>query len=407
MDSLEEHYEHVLGLASGWSVEGIEVDDDKEKIDIYLRYEHVTCSCAGCGQERRLYDRRPSRQWRHMDMMQYQSFLVCDLPRTNCPKCGVRTVNIPWSDPGISFTHLFEAHAIRVLIAARSTSEAAVLLRCSWYTLGLVKKRAVDRGLARREDYPIDYVALDEKHYGRGQKYVSILFSLDGSEVLEVAQGRTLETSKSLIKSGLSALQRRHVKAAAMDMWEPFAQAATEVMPQALVVHDKFHIMAHLNKAIDLVRRAEHRAFLREGDRRLTGTRYDWLRNVETLRGAAYIRISTLLKAGAKVARAWLLREVFRAFWESTTREAARHFYEGWYARAIRSRLKPVKKVARMIKSHIERILNYFDHPITTAKPEGINSKIQTIQSNARGFRSFESLRINVLFYCGKLSLTP
>jgi transposase len=407
MESLEEHYEHILRLPSGWYVEGVETHDKKEQVEIYIEYSRVTCECSGCGRTRRIYDRRPKRKWRHLNMLQYQSHLVCELPRTTCDTCGILTVEIPWADPGLNFTHMFEAHAIDVLLAARSTAEATVLMRCSWYTLDLVKKRAVARGLVRRDDYPIDYVALDEKHYGRGQKYAAILYSLDGGEVLEISEGRTCNSTENLIKEGLSRAQRHHVKAVAMDMWQPFAQAVAAQLPSAAVVHDKFHIMAHLNKSIDQVRRAEHRERSKQGDKRLAGSRYDWLRNSETLKDASCVRVGTLLKAGFKVARAWLLREVFRGFWESEDRQAATHFWKGWHSKAIRSRLTPVKNAARMIQRHIESILNYFDHPITTGRAEGINSKIQTVQSNARGFRSFASLRTNILFYCGKLELRP
>ena len=407
MNELQSHYEQILRLPDGWVVEGIEVNEKDEAVEIEIGYQMHRCECPECGLRQVVRDHRPPRRWRHLDLLQYTCHLVCRLPRTDCGYCGVKTVRIPWADPGVSFTRRFEARAIGIMQGARSTQEAARILGCTWGVLGAIKRRAVARGLERREEWPLDHVALDEKHVGRGQKYVTLLYALDGSGVVDLVEGRDTAQAETLLREGLGPTQRKTVKAVAMDMWAPYIAAAGAVLPQAAIVHDKFHIVAHLGKAVDRVRRTEHRERLKAADASLSGTKYTWLRNFETLGEAAVCRIGELFRSGARVARAWLLREVFRGFWTCESREQAEAFHRGWHSRAIRSRLEPVKKVARMIRDHLGNILNYFNHRITTAIPEGINSKIQTIQSNARGFRSFEGLRINVLFYCAKLDMMP
>ena len=111
--------------------------------------------------------------------------------------------------------------------------------------------------------------------------------------------------------------------------------------------------------------------------------------------------------SGLKVARAWAIKELFSKLWTYCYEGSARKFFKHWYGWAARSRLKPVIKVAKMIRRHLENILTYLRHSITNAVTEGLNSKIQSIKSNARGFRSFQNYRTRILFFCGKLSLQP
>jgi transposase len=101
------------------------------------------------------------------------------------------------------------------------------------------------------------------------------------------------------------------------------------------------------------------------------------------------------------------LKELFRFFWHETDAIGGRAFVESSYAWAIRSGLDPIRKVARMLKSRLDRILTWFAAPISNGVAEGFNSRIQSITSAARGFLIFEHYRIRILFHCGKLSLKP
>ena len=156
-----------------------------------------------------------------------------------------------------------------------------------------------------------------------------------------------------------------------------------------------------------MVRRREHRELKKHGDQSLTGTRQLWLYNVDNLDEEKYERMGDAQRVAMKTARAWAIKELFRDFWVYKSPYWARKFFDQWYAWAIRSRLKPIKKVARMLKKHIQGLLAYFRHRITNAKNEGFNSRVQAIKSAARGFRSFANYRIRILFYCGKLDLMP
>jgi transposase len=255
-------------------------------------------------------------------------------------------------------------------------------------------ERAVERGLARRKIDEVKTVGLDEKSFGAGQDYVSIMTDLKGARVLEVVAGNDTASGRQLWQS-LPQEQRTKVQAAAMDMSAGFAAATREEAPQAAIVHDKFHVSSMLNEAVDKVRRREHHQLKKEGDERLTGSKQLWLYHPANLSDQRFEDFQELLKENLKTARAWLHKENFSGFWEQEGRWAAEGYFKRWYACAIRSRLEPIKKVARTLKAHLGNLLNYFAYPITNAVTEGLNSKIQQLKANARGFR------------CGKLDLLP
>lgn len=229
---------------------------------------------------------------------------------------------------------------------------------------------------------------------------------LEGSRVLEVKEGRNREAADLLLAT-LSQEQKAQVEAVALDMAGFYVAAAAEALPQAALVHDKFHIAKHLGEAVDKVRRAEHQALQKEGDETLKGSRQLWLFNPLNWNAQQRVSFARLKKLNLKVGRAFAIKELFTKLWNYSYEGSARKFFKAWFGWASHSRLRPIIKVARMLKAHLENILTYLRHPITNAVTEGLNSKIQAIKANARGFRSFKNYRIRILFFCGKLSLHP
>jgi transposase len=267
-------------------------------------------------------------------------------------------------------------------------------------------ERAVERGLQRRKVETVRLVGIDEKSFGRGQDYVSLMSDLEQSRVLDVVPGRTGEACQELW-TRLGSEQSHKVEAVSIDMWEPYLSTTAQQAPQAQIVHDKFHVAKHLNEAVDQVRRAENRQLHSEGSALLSGTKYVWLKNPENWHEADRLMFQALRSSGCKVARAWQIKELFREFWSCFNPTEAESFFDRWYSWAIRCRLAPVKDVARMLKAHLENLLTYFTHAISNAMTEGFNSKIQSLKHAARGFRTFANFRIRILFFCGRLNLCP
>jgi transposase len=406
MNELNNHYRMLLGLDEAWLVKSVDLSMESKRVVIALEHRGGSLTCPECGISCTRADLAPERTWRHLDTMQFETILQARTPRCACEKCGVKTVDVPWAGKHSRFTLMFEAFAIRVLQACSSVKQAATLLRLDWDTVQGIMKRAVDRGLERRETEQITQIGIDEKSFLRGHNYVSVMTDISGSRVLEVAEGRTEEATDSLWKT-LSEEQRTKVQAVSMDMWPAFIASTGKNAPSASIVFDRFHVSKHLNEAVDQVRRQENKSLKKEGDATLVGTKQMWLFNPENLSFNRLLRFSELKEQSLRTGRAWAMKEQFRTFWECFSRVTALGFFEQWYQWASASKLTPMVAKAAMLKRHLPGLLNYFKHRMTNAMSEGFNSKIQQIKSNARGFRSFQSYRVRILFFCGKLDLLP
>jgi transposase len=404
---LQRHYGLLLGVSSPWRVKDVELRLAIKEVEIELEWEWgQDAECPVCGRACSIYDSGPERTWRHLDTMQFRTVIRARTPRANCAEHGVKTMRVPWAAPGGRFTNLFERFAIDVLLASGSVKQGCGLLGIGWDAAQNIINRAVERGLDRRELEGLKRLGIDEKSFKRGQSYITVLTDLDRGRVLDVEEERTGEAAQRVLQS-LSPEQKAGVEAVAVDMWEPFVQAVQREVPQADIVHDRYHISAYLNQAVDKVRREEHRELLRQGDETLKGTRQLWLYHPQNLRPEQMNEFKRLKDLNLKVARAWAAKETFSKFWEYESEGWARKFFKAWFGWVSRSRLKPMAEVAQMLKRHLDNLLTYLKHQITNAVTEGLNSKIQSLKSAARGFRSFTNYRNRILFFCGKLDLYP
>jgi transposase len=407
MISQEEHYEQLLGLTGAWKVSAVMLDLPAKKVVVEIGYDlSQPMECPECGQHCAYYDHREMREWRHLDTMQFETILRCEVPRCNCPEHGVKTLRVPWAGKNSRFTLLFESFAIEVLQACSSVKAAAELMRLNWHQVNEIKRRAVARGLERRDSAPIKHLGIDEKSFRKGHRYVSLLTDLQRSRVLDVVEGRDGAACEQLFET-LTDEQLKDVEAIAMDMWRAYIKAAVHYLPNADIVHDRFHVSQHLNQAIDKVRRQEHKILSKEKDDTLKNSKYLWLTGFENLTSEMQDRFNELQSLGLKVGRAYAIKETFDHFWDYQIPSYARRFFRKWYGWARRSKLEPVKRVAKMIDEHFENIMTYLKHRISNAATEGFNGVIQSIKANARGFRSFENYRVAILFQCGKLDLKP
>ena len=406
-NELQKHYGQLLGIGSPWEVKTVELKLADKKVEIELGWQWgAAAQCPECGRECSIHDCAPERTWRHLDTMQFTTLIRARVPRSDCPEHGVKTMKVPWAAPQGRFTLLFEHFAVDVLLASASVSQACELLKISWDAAHEIMRRAVERGLRRRELEGLVHLGLDEKSFRRGHSYVTLLTDLEGARVLDVVEERTTQAADQLWES-LSPEQKQTVEAVAVDMWEPFMDSIRQHVPQADIVHDKFHVSKYLGEAVDKVRRAEHKELMAQGDETLKGTRQLWLYNPENFSPQQREEFAQLKDLQLKVARAWAAKELFSKFWEYQQEGWARRFFREWFGWVSRSKLKPLVEVARLLQRHLENLLTYLEHRITNAVTEGLNSKIQSLKAAARGFRNFRNYRTRILFFCGKLNLYP
>jgi transposase len=378
------------------------------EVHVYLTHDDKPeWPCADCGASCPLYDHQAERQWRHLDTCQYRTILHAAPPRSECREHGVRVVKLPWAEPHSRFTALMEGLAMAWLKQA-SQKAVAEQLHLSWDEIHAIMERAVERGLARRKAEQIAYLGVDEKAFRKGHKYLTLVNDLSGSRVLYVAEDREQKSLDGFWPT-LTEKQRDGIAAVAMDMWDPYVKSVQEHLPESAhkIVFDKYHIARHLGEAVDRIRRREQKGLKAEGDHRLTGTKYQWLRNPATLEDEQRREFAQLVSSELKTARAWALKETAMALFNYIYERPARKHFRWWYNWAVRSRLQPMKEVAGMLKRRFENIITYLRHRITNAASESINAKIQWVKYTARGFRNKQNFINAIYFHCGGLDLAP
>ena len=400
-------FQNLLELPAPWRVVAVELKDAERSVEIEVEWpDSYKVPCAECGRACAVYDHAGVRWWRHLDTMNRTTRLCCRVPRSDCPAHGVKTMNVAWAQPSSRFTAEFEVQVIDLLLLARSQSPAARHLELSWHQVHDVQTAAVQRGLERRNLEDIERVGLDEKSFGRGHHYGTVLSDLDNSRVLEVVEHREQASAEQALHA-LPPTQLAKIKVVALDMWPAFMGAAAVTVPQADLVHDRFHVVKHLNDAVDVVRKQEHAELSDSSRDWLTGRKYLFLKNPDDWKAEEKQCFQELRSKDLKVTKAWGVRENFQSFWLFTSKTAAHAFFHQWLGKAKDCALLPITKVATMLQNHLTGLLNYITHRVTNAVTEGFNSKIQMIKSCARGFRSFGNYRIAILFHCGKLQLHP
>lgn len=403
-----ELYRHLLGLLEPWTVERVELNVPEQRVDVWTAHPpKQPWACPECGGELPLYDHAEERVWRHLDSCQFLTYLHARPPRVQCPTHGVRTVRLPWAEARSRFTALFERLAIDVL-KATDIRGATRILRISWDEAWHLMARAVARGQRAKAAHVPTHLGVDEKAIAKGQTYLTLVVDLQRATVEHIADERT-QASLATYFEPLTWDQKASIEAVAMDMWPAYIQATLAHVPGAAekIVFDRYHIMAHMGKAVDTVRKQEHRTLRAAGDETLTGSKYLWLYAGENLPDVHQERFVELQQRNLKTGRAWALKETLRVLWSYTRLGWARRFWQRWYLWATHSQLPPVVKVARLIKRHLPNVLTYCAHPITNAVCEGLNSKIQTIKKRAYGFRNKEHFKAAIYFHCGGLQLYP
>lgn len=401
-------YQYLLGLKSPWNVSRVELSIQEQRVDVWADHgEDAVWVCPECSKESPLYDHAEERAWRHLDSCQFQTYLHARIPRVKCSEHGILQVRVPWAEPKSRFTVLFERLAIDVLQQCDVTG-ATRILRISWDEAWNIMERAVARGKLRKKARTVTRIGIDEKSVGKGHDFITIVNDSDGGTVEHIEDGNSQSSLESYYQH-LTPEQREAIEAVAIDMWDPYIAATKAYVPHAeqKIVFDRFHVMAHVSKAVDTVRKREHRELLAEGDETLKGTKYLWLYSKENLPEKKRREFVALYRQELKVGRAWAIKEMLRKLWDYIYTEPARKFWRRWYFWATHSRLKPIIEAARTIYRHIDNVLTYCQHRITNAVAEGLNSKIQTIKKMAYGFRNREHFKIAIYFHCGGLDLYP
>ena len=391
----------ALALVPPWMVKAVAFDADKKRLDIEIDFATGgRFACPDCAKPDCPTHDTVMKTWRHLDFFQHQAFLTARTPRITCPDCGVRLVTVPWARASSGFTLLFEALAM-ALVTDMPVRAAARLIKVHDTRLWRIIIHYVEAALARADLKAIRRIAVDETAAKRGHNYITLFVDIDSRRVLYIADGRDAHTVAEFADH-LEAHRgdASHIKEVCIDMSGAFIKGVTENLTEAEITFDKFHAVKLVNDAVDKVRRAESK------DRpELKRSRYLWLKNEPKLSAQGRADLDALTRLHLKTARAYQIRLAFQEIYSQPTWEWGQMFLERWYSWAIRSRLEPIKDVARTVMRHRNGILRWFESRIANGLIEGINSLVQAAKAKARGYRSLRNLKAITYLIAGKLDL--
>jgi len=363
--------------------------------------------CSGCGKQRTLYDRLDERRFDFVPLWNIPVYLEYRMRRIDCPDCGVKVERVPWADGKSHATKVFQLFLAR-WARKLSWKETAESFCTSWDTVFRSVKSIVEYGLRHRSLDGVEAIGIDEIQFGQGHNYLTLVYQLDAGRrrLLFIGRERTKEALRKIFDE-FGAKRTQALKFICTDMWKNYLDVIAEKAPRALNILDRFHIVQHLGKAINRIRIDEVRQLKEEGydETLLKHTKYCFLKNPENLTEKQELKLDDVLQYRLKSVRAYQLKESFQLFWDYESPYWAQWYLEKWCARAMRSRLDPIKDFVRTIRAHQPLIMNWFKakKQFSSGIVEGMNRKVNLVTRRSFGFRSYEVLKIALFHTMGDL----
>ena len=363
--------------------------------------------CSGCGLPGPGYDRNPDpRRFAFVPILGMMVFFVYCMRRVNCPTCGVKVERVPWGDGKSPLTLEYSWFLAR-WAKRMSWTEVSQAFRVSWDSVFDAVKQAVAWGLQHRRLDGIEAIGVDEVQWHRGHKYQTVVYQLDeGSKrLLWVGADRTTKTLLRFFRF-LGKQRAAKLQFICSDMWQAYLKVIARKASQAIHILDRFHVMQKMNKAIDAVRAAEVKELKQDGyEPILKGARWVLLKRPENMTDKQTIKLKHLLQYNLKSVRSHLMKEDFQQFWTYASPSWAGKFLDQWCTRANRSKIEPMKKMARTLRSKRDLILNWFraEGRMSSGIVEGFNNKLKLITRKSYGFRTQNAYEIALYHNLGAL----
>jgi transposase len=362
--------------------------------------------CSGCGRPGRLYDRLEERRFEYVPIWGILVFLAYRMRRVNCKRCGVTVEMVPWCDGKNQLTITYRWY-LAAWAKRLSWSEVGSIFRTSWDSVCRAVEHAVEWGLAHRDLSQVTALGIDEVAWSKGQEYLTLVYDISGEtkRLLAVGEERTKASLRGCLES-LGAPVCLGVKYVCSDMWKAYLEVIAEQLGQAIHVLDRFHVMQQFGKALDAIRAEESKRLVRDGyEPVLKKSRWCFLKRPENLTEKQTVKLSELLRYNLRTVRAYLLREEFQRVWEYKSAWWAGKFLDEWTGRVMRSRLEPMKTIARSIRRHRPLILNWFRArgQVSSGAVEGLNNKVKLVTRKSYGFRTAKVAKLALLHNLGQL----
>lgn len=366
--------------------------------------------CSNCGKPGPTYDHLPERHLDFVPLWGITVALVYAMRRVNCRRCGVKVERVPWCEPA-SKSPMTTAMAVFLSRWARLLSwrQVATTFAVSWESVYRAVEQVVAYGLAHRDLSGIGAIGVDEVACAKGHKYLTLVYQLDGPcrRLLHISQGRSVKGLLGFFRMLKKARidYASTIRFVCSDMWKAYLKVIAKKLPTALHILDRYHIVANLSKALDQVRAEEARKLGKQGWDVLKGSRWLLLRRRKRLTGKQRFKLRQILQWDLRTVRAYILVEGLQAMWEYRSPSYAGKFLDAWCRQTMRSRLEPLKKVARSLRQHRELILNWYraKKQYNSGIVEGMNLLVKLRFRKAFGFRTFAAMETALYHQLGHL----
>jgi transposase len=361
--------------------------------------------CGLCRQRcREVHSVGKEREWRDLSMRKLPMKLRYRPRRVKCPRCGVRVEDFPWAEPWARVTTTL-ANAVARLARELSWQGTARQYELNWKSVATIVKRAVQYGLKNRARPAVHVIGIDEVSRRKGQVYLTVVYDLARRVLLWVGEDRTEEAVAKFFTEEMGPRRCHTLRVVCMDMWAPYANLVRQHARNAQILFDRFHIVKHLNEAVEEVRRTEMRRLTQKEKVPFKRSRWLLLKNPWNLNADQKERLSTLVRWNTPIVRGYYLKEAFQLFWEYKQPTRAKDLLKKWMSSAMRSRLEPFKKFVCMLRSHLDGILPWTQLRLSNGAVEGMNNKIKSISHRSFGFRSAKNFIAAIYHCCARLPL--
>ena len=317
--------------------------------------------CSNCHQLAPGYDKLEEREFEFIPVWGFQVFFVYSMRRVECPSCGVRVEEVPWAYGKHQQTKTymqFLAHWAKKL----SWKEVAENFQTRWPKVFQAVRYIVEWGLKHRDLSGITAIGIDELQWHKGHEYLTLVYQINSEAIrlLWIGKDRTVKTLLRFFRF-LGKERSRKLECVCSDMWKPYLKVIKKKADEAIHILDRFHIVAKINKAIDEVRAEEYRRMEKDGYQPLLKhSRWCLLKRKKNLTEKQEVKLKELLSYNLKSVRAYLLKEDFNGLWDYVSPTWAGKFLDRWCTLVMRSKIEPMKNVAKTIRKHRELILNWF-----------------------------------------------
>lgn len=381
---------------TGYGAYSCEFDEGTSALTVRVRQvgRNPVYTCSGCGIGRGSIHSVRERRVRDLPWGAWKVWLLVEVHRVYCRRCGVSTERIDFIEGKHPYTRRF-AEAV-----ARDCEDAAVRrVATKWglsaQTVRRIDKRSLEAWSRSRKRRPLRLMGVDEIFWGKG-KCLTVVSDLEAGEPIWAGKERKKETLDRFFAEYLPPRRRRFVRAVCVDMWEPYLQSLREHLPRTAIVFDKFHVMKHVNAAVDETRRQEF--FRQKGPLRavMRGKRWLLLTRWHNLTRAKKSQLQQALALNQRLFKAYYLKEQLERLWTYTYEGAAGRFFVQWLLSLRWQRLPAFKKLARTLYDHIDGILAYCRHKVPFGVVEAINGNLRALIRRGRGYQDHEYLILKV-----------